>query len=199
MPSPQKWGDYPTFVALAKAEGGFENSTEWLENFSYDDGWRVDHHERLMGDVDGDGDADVVGFGSWGTFVALSNGQNGFSSASVWGTDFQTNRGWSERDHQRTVGDVNGDGKADLIAFGDEGVYVSLSNGAAFESATLWSDDFGVDDGWLTSAHMLEIADVNGDGYDDIVAYNAEAIYVALSNGTQFSDATEWTPGDYLL
>jgi hypothetical protein len=34
-------------------------------------GWRVDRHPRLLGDVNGGGGADIVGFGNAGTYVAL--------------------------------------------------------------------------------------------------------------------------------
>jgi hypothetical protein len=43
-------------------------------------GWRVDTHPRRVADVNGDGMADVVGFSSTNTIVALSNG-TGFTPA----------------------------------------------------------------------------------------------------------------------
>ncbi len=37
------------------------------------------------------------------------------------------------------VGDVNGDGKADLIAVDDSGTFVMTSNGTGFSAPVAWS------------------------------------------------------------
>ena len=43
-----------------------------MANFGYAaGGWRVDRHPRLLGDVNGDGRVDIVGFGNAGAFVSL--------------------------------------------------------------------------------------------------------------------------------
>jgi hypothetical protein len=34
-------------------------------------GWRIDRHPRLTADVNGDGRADIVGFGNAGVWVSL--------------------------------------------------------------------------------------------------------------------------------
>ena len=35
--------------------------------------------------------------------------------------------GWSKANHPRFVADVNGDKRADIVGFGDKGVFVTLS------------------------------------------------------------------------
>lgn len=62
--------------------------------FSYTHGWRVDQHPRALGDVNGDGAADVVGFGHRGVSVAHSGPGRSFTPVSVEVDDFGTVQGW---------------------------------------------------------------------------------------------------------
>ena len=43
------------------------------------------------------------------------------------------------KDYVRTVGDVNNDGKDDLVGFGQDGVYVALTNGKIFDEIRKWT------------------------------------------------------------
>lgn len=61
-----------------KRHGAFEGSEdtamadlEWRE-FGYNDGWRVNEHPRLAGDVSGDGLDDIVGFANAGVILVIS-------------------------------------------------------------------------------------------------------------------------------
>jgi hypothetical protein len=45
----------------------------WTTNFNYSqEGWRVELHPRMTGDVNGDLKADLVGFGYNGVWVAIA-------------------------------------------------------------------------------------------------------------------------------
>jgi hypothetical protein len=88
------------------------------------------------------------------------------------------------------LGDVNHDGKADLIEFAHSTasaqVNVALSNGSSFGSRTTWSGFFCQ---WYETC---DIADVDGNGMADIVATSANAAWVALSNGAGFGQPQPW-------
>ena len=104
-------------------------------------------HSRMMVDVNGDGSADIVGFGNAGVMVSLSNG-TGFDDASLWVSNFGSNDGWSTDKHPRMMADVNGDGSADVVGFGNQGILVTPSMSDYFLNPTIWVDDFGYDQGW---------------------------------------------------
>jgi hypothetical protein len=61
-------------------------------------------------------------------YVALAqNPGPGFGTISQWSQSFDLSHGWTVQDYVRTVGDVNADGKADLVGFGLDGVYVAIA------------------------------------------------------------------------
>jgi len=80
---------------------------------------------RTVREVDNEG-GDLIGFGQDGVCVALSNGAN-FYSVSRWTNDFDLSHGWTVSQYVRTVGDMNNDGKADLVGFGLDGVYIGTA------------------------------------------------------------------------
>jgi len=84
-------------------------------------------------------------------------------------------------------GDVNGDGRADLVAINDADISVALSTGTAFAAPTQWSAVA------LKGTVGNLLGDVNSDGRADLVAINDADIRVALSTGTAFTTPTRWS------
>ena len=85
---------------------------------------------------------------------------------------------------KRELADVNGDGMDDIVGFGAAGVYVSLATGDGhFAEDTFELAAFAPDaGGWISDdLFKRELADVNGDGSDDIVGFGAAGVYVSLS------------------
>jgi len=50
----------------------FALRTMWINDFNLNAGWRMTDHPRMLADVDGDGKADIIGFGSSGVWVSLA-------------------------------------------------------------------------------------------------------------------------------
>ena len=170
-------------VSLAQSDGSFAAPALGSTNFNQANGWSSeDAFTRTLADVNGDGFADVVGFGIAGTFVALGKGDGTFGAAAFALANFGANQGWtSDNTFHRTVADVNGDGRADVIGFGIAGTLVALgqANGS-FAAPTLAQANFGTQQGWSSQdAFARAVGDVNGDGKADVVGFGIAGTFVS--------------------
>ncbi|HEY0451843.1 FG-GAP-like repeat-containing protein [Actinophytocola sp.] len=170
------------YVALSDGTGFAGTTQKWHDFFA------LDGETPLTGDVNGDGRDDIVTFTHGqgaDVFVALSTGTS-FGPSAKWHDFFSTDG------EVPAVGDVNGDGRADIVTFTRNGladVYVALSTGSGFTASAKWHDFFGV------AGESPGVADVNGDRRADIVTFTHGAnadVYVALSTGTGFGPAVKW-------
>jgi hypothetical protein len=192
------FGEIGTYVALSNG-AKFLTPTLWISNYGTAATaglWpSFNRDPRTAADVDGDGKADIVGFGDNGVYVSLSDGTK-FLTPTIWIADYgySTIGSWSSFDLvPRTVGDVNGDGKADIIGFAGGGVYVALSDGTKFLTASMWTANFGTAQGWGTfDYHPRAVADVDGDGKADIIGFANSGAVVAISTGASFLTPTYW-------
>jgi hypothetical protein len=145
-----------------------------------------------VADVTGDGSADLVVFrhgdgqtpGSAEVLVVTGQGLPlGSTRRGVW------NAGFCVSDQTCAVDDVNGDGKADLVAFTQDFglVWTSLSNGSGFGVNAVWHQFFCV------RGERCALGDVDGDAKADIIAFKPAApgveqgnVLVAASTGAGF-------------
>ena len=139
-----------------------------VDNFGYNaGGWRVDRHPRLLADTTGDGRADIVGFGNVGVYVSRANADGTFGAVTRVVDNFGYNAGgWRVDRHPRFMADTTGDGRADIVGFGNVGVYVSRANAdGTFGAVTRVVDNFGynagggvligIPDSWRTRRGMV--------------------------------------------
>ena len=96
-------------------------------------GWTSqDLYPRELADVNADGRADIVAFGSAGVYVALGKADGTFdavtSDINALGASAAAGGWTSDNIYPRLLGDVTGDHRADIIAFGSDGTYVSQSH-----------------------------------------------------------------------
>jgi len=125
-------------------------------------------------DVDGDGRADLVifmrgatGIPGAGAVLVARAGLSGFGDVQLWHPRFCI----EEEDCH--VGDIDGDGKADIVVFakenrpGDQHLRVAFSTGTEFRETSQ-----GVSDARLCAKNdVCAVADVDGDGRQDLVVF----------------------------
>jgi hypothetical protein len=172
------------FVSLSDGTKFVQNTWKWHDHFA------IGAEVPKVGDFNGDGKDDIATFArgtSGDVYVALSDGTKFNGDGQLW-NDF-----FSIDGEIPAVGDVNGDGKDDLITFtrGDAAdVYVALSDGTKFGPGQKWHDHFAI------GAETPDVGDFNGDGKADIITFtggDAADAYVALSDGTQFvGNSIKW-------
>ena len=181
-------GTGTSFGAMQRWYAGFGSGTGSTAANS----WWVDNSVRFVADMNGDGRADIAGISSAGVYVALSTG-SGFAKAQQWSTAFRGNSGWKVGQHPRTLADVNGDGRPDVVGFASDGVYVAVNTGSGLQTATRWVSGFGNAAGWQVGRHPRTLADVNGDGRADVVGFSTDGVMVSLSSGSGFSAPARWS------
>jgi hypothetical protein len=101
---------------------------------------------------------------------------------------FGSAAGWSSQNRNpRLVADINNDGNADIVGFGDDGVSVSLANGTGgfmapmFASGTsFWGTQTG---GWMSQdAYPRELAGAIGTHVAEIVGFASNGVYVSVAD-----------------
>jgi hypothetical protein len=181
----QAGAESPVYVALSDGTQFVGTDQKWHHHFS------IPGEYPAVADVNGDGLADIISFtqGTLGhnrVWVALSDGTS-FGPAQIWHEWF------ARAGEQPRVGDINGDGLADIVTFtcdNEADVYAAVSTGHSFVgTADKWHDFF------CLPGEFPYLGDFNGDGKDDIVVFTkgtTNDVYVALSNGTSFGPSTKW-------
>ncbi|GAA0616253.1 hypothetical protein GCM10009534_58870 [Kribbella sandramycini] len=166
-------------------------------------GWPLSTARMIGGDVDGDGKDDIVvqnaGTDSWSSLVYRA--ANNFATPTTWVTSAAGNP-WSAS--APLLADIDGDNKLDLVSVRNLNgcrttVDLYRSTGSSFAAArTIFDSGAG---GLCWEKARPAVADVNGDGKDDIVAlyeYGVTAgqtdagLTVLQSNGTALTQSSWW-------
>lgn len=132
---------------------------------------------RAAADLNGDGKLDIIG-GGGGVRVLLNRGDGTFDSGS--GVAYAVGTGTGNSVHDLTVGDLNRDGRPDIVTANDYGETTSvlLNHGdGTFGPATTYPAG-----PWPTS---VKIGDLSGDGWPDLVVANS-AVGSSSSHGSSY-------------
>ncbi|NQU43838.1 PQQ-binding-like beta-propeller repeat protein, partial [bacterium] len=121
------FGDEGIYAAISTGDG-FTDGALWVEDFSFEKQWHWELNPRFLADMNGDRRADVVGFGDDGVMVALSEAGQEFGRPRILVSGFGSEDGWSPERHLRMVTDLDADGRADIVGFGEKGITVFRSN-----------------------------------------------------------------------
>jgi hypothetical protein len=153
-----------------------------------------------VGDLNGDGKVDFATgasecYWSFGgrAYLFVNDGHGSFDHVGTCGA----NNGFNPT----AIGDVNGDGREDLVTGNLYSITVWLNDGdwrgdAYAECGGAYGGSYATAG---TDSASLELADVNGDGKRDVVttASRVDAVSVLLNNGGgHFGDHVEYPTGD---
>jgi len=160
-------------------------------------GWSFDNSRQTLADLDGDGVSDIATShaqpnGGVLLWAHLSTGSS-LRSPALW-ADLRTG-GWSYSNSRQTAGDVDGDGRDDILTShrqpnGGVLFWAHLSTGSSFRSPALWQDLRS--GGWSYANSKQLLVDTGDDGRDDVVTAHRDAstggyrIWLHDSTGTSF-------------
>ena len=190
------WGDF-----CARAAGGLRcrlTGTNALAQeiagpdpeLSNNNGWNHPSHYGTihMGDINGDGLADVCARGNSGMRCWLSVG-DGFDPTTISGPDWSDAKGWEAEKYYATIRmlDVNGDGMADLCGRGPDGLRCYRATGEGFDGG-IDGPELSDANGWGSPQYYATIrsGDINGDGMDDLCARGAAGFMCWPATGDGF-------------
>lgn len=148
------------------------NDLNWINHGNFQ-GWMDPTDRVFLGDVDGNGKKDlifqntryldgairVVDLSSGNTINSISHG---------------TFQGWMDDTDKSFVGDVNNDGREDMILVNDN---PGTTNGAIrvvdlLTGNTITTINHGNFQGWMNASDRLLLGDANGDGREDLIFQN---------------------------
>ena len=176
------FGDDGVWTALGDGRGGFAPPRFALAALAPNaGGWDADRHPRIVADLRGGGTRDLLGFGDDGVWVAYGDGAGGFAPPLFVSSAFGVSSGWAG--HARHVVDLTGDGRADILGFGDAGVWIALNDGSGgFLPPTFVLGALG--ETQTPGIRWTFVADLTGDGRPDVVGFDPGGnVTAALNDG----------------
>lgn len=156
-------------------------------------------------DVDGDGITDALFHGDNGrTWIDHAAYSGGALEGEDW--DRATAPGAVDRDwcatggsYQLLHGDVDGDGRSDLICHHNDGrTWIDRASSSGTFHGTNWSrtSDASADNAWCAQSanQVLLVGDANGDGRDDLICQNSSGgTWVDYADSSGRFRGTNWS------
>jgi hypothetical protein len=130
------------------------------------------------GDLNGDGKGDLLARSSSALYFYAGNGDGNSmkSRVQVGGS------GWSQYNSIVGAGDLNGDGRADIVARSSAGLFLYTGTGNATSPFSARKQIGGT--GWSQYNKLIAPGDINGDGVADLLARSSSGLFFYPGTGT---------------
>lgn len=179
----------------------YDQASRLYREFGHDQGWNTHFNFDIVFASNADSFASVLGFGADGLRVArqafaptadasqsyIATGTASIGNVSGWDSERDIRTFTDEFDNRI---DLNADGVVDFVGLGPNGLQYAtgvIDAGGNFQLNALQtahingaSSDFGDAQGWNNSNTIRYIADLNGDGRQDIIGFGAVGALVSL-------------------
>ncbi len=178
----------------------YQTSPDLYGNFGTAEGWTPDNGFEILKTTASDGYASILGFGDAGIVVGPQAFAPGATAASSYVIPFAAGNdsGWNQETDIRTFTDIdgnkidlNGDGVADFVGMGPQGLAFAYGNdngpNGSYELGPLQNaqingtnDSLGDAQGWNDATTLRYIVPDAQTGYDDIIAFGEAGVYVSM-------------------
>jgi hypothetical protein len=153
--------------------------------------------DLVSGDFNGDGNADFAFFGNGSYATFLSNGNGSFTPSS---NVYQPGMVLAQPPHlnmKLVVGDVNGDGRLDVMVIGADIVLSFISKGDGSWAVSGQPFPSGWNFGVPGTSFELISGDFNGDGKTDFAFFGngSNATFISNGNGSFYPLSALYQPG----
>ena len=211
--SPNGGGGWADWVSMELSYGQGFRSVVWhaktprhIRNGGANNDYRV-----LVGDFNGDGKDDLAtitrnGGGGWANWVAMEISTGGDFASRTWRskTPQHMRNGGADKDYRVRAGDVNGDGKDDLVTLSTTGAggwahwaSVDVSSGSGFNTREMGTAiPQHIRNGNANKQYRVMLADFTGDGKADLNVLSIDGggawnswFALAISQGSSFANA----------
>src|SRR5439155_26794665 len=177
----------------------YQTSANFYGNFGSQQGWTPDNGFQILKTKTGDSVASILGFGNDGIIVGPQAFAAGATAANSYLIPLGAgnNSGWRQSVDIRTftdaagkVIDLNGDGTADFVGMGPQGLVFATGNhngpGGGYGLGPLQfahvgaggAADLGEAQGWNNAATLRYIVADPLTGHDDILAFGNAGVLV---------------------
>jgi hypothetical protein len=174
------FGDFGVTFSASNGDGTFQMPQVIVSDFGHEQGWNVKMHLRFVANLEGGQQLSIIGFGNPGVLIPTEYLKGRYQDVKVVVHDFGYDQGWCVEKHPRFVADLTGDGKSDIIGFGDNGVLFTLNCGdfrfGNIQELVRW---FGYSQSageWRVEKHLRFVADITGNKCADIVGFYDDGV-----------------------